>query len=239
MKVRQARRHKAFVGITVGAFALSLVTIVHAQNQTKLRSRVRSQNRFTPSLAEQIIRIAREEGLDPFLTLEVMRVESGFNRRARSSKGAKGLMQMIPATALRFGVSDPYDSEQAIRGGCRYLKFLSERYGNRLELVLAAYNAGEGAVDRYGKRVPPYRETRDYVAAVMRGYRRAKQIEEAVFKKDHVPRLRARYVLSRRNYRSPKRISFTDAQMRSRLETLGRIPRLGRISDMEAQRYQW
>ena len=83
-----------------------------------------------------------------------MRVESGFNRLALSPKKAMGLMQMIPATALRFGVSDPYDPAQAIRGGCRYLKFLSERYGGRLELVLAGYNAGQGAVDKLWQAGP-------------------------------------------------------------------------------------
>jgi soluble lytic murein transglycosylase-like protein len=189
MREEQAWRHKAVVGIAVVMLVLSLVTELLAHKYTKARSRARSQNRFTPQLAEQIIQIAREEGVDPFLALEVMRVESRFNRMARSHKGAKGLMQMIPATALRFKVSDPYDPSQAIRGGCRYLKFLSERYGGRLELVLAAYNAGEGAVDRYGKRIPPYRETRQYVANIMRGYKRAKQIEEAVLKRESAPGL--------------------------------------------------
>lgn len=145
-------------------------------------------------------------------------------------------MQMIPATALRFGVSDPYDPEQAIRGGCRYLKFLSERYGGKVELVLAGYNAGEGAVDRYGRRIPPYQETRGYVAVIMRGYRRAKQIEESVIKRERVPSLRAGQGSSKGGYRLTKQMPLTTAQVRARLETFTSIPKLGQISNMEARR---
>ena len=236
MKGEQTTRHKVIVSMATGIIALSLVTVVLAQGYSTKRQRVRSQSRFTPQLAEQIIRIAREEGVDPFLALEVMRAESGFKRLARSPKNARGLMQMIPATAVRFGVSDPYDPEQAIRGGCRYLKFLSQRYGGKVELVLAGYNAGEGAVDRYGRRIPPYRETRGYVAAIMRGYRRAKQIEAAVLKQEAAPGLRARYVSSRKGSQFSKQIRLTDTELRARLDTFGRIPKLGRTSDMEAQR---
>ena len=229
-------RNNVIVIVAAGVIALSLVTVALAYGHSIKRHRARSQNRFTPQLAEQIIRIAREEGVYPFLALEVMRAESGFKRLARSHKGARGLMQMIPATALRFGVSDPYDPEQAIRGGCRYLKFLSERYGGRVELVLAGYNAGEGAVDRYGRRIPPYRETRGYVASIMRGYRRAKQIETAVLKRESAPGLRARYASRKRCSQFSKQIRLTDTELRARLDTFGRIPKLGRTSDTEAQR---
>ena len=236
MKGEQITKHKVIARIAIGFMALSLATAALAYSHSTKRQRSRSQSRFTLQLAEQIIRISREEGVDTFLALEVMRAESGFRRLARSHKGARGLMQMIPATALRFGVSDPYDPEQAIRGGCRYLKFLSERYGGRVELVLAGYNAGEGAVDRYGRRIPPYRETRGYVAAIMRGYRRAKQIEEAVLKRESARSLRARYVSVRRGSQLSKQMRFTDTELRARLDTFGRIPKLGRTSDTEAQR---
>lgn len=216
--------------------AFALIEEAAASRHATGRERVRSTKRFTPELAEQIIRIAREEGLDPFLTLEVMRVESNFNRLARSPKGAMGLMQMIPPTAMRFGVNDPYNPEQAIRGGCRYLRFLYNRYGGRLELVLAAYNAGEGAVDRYGRRVPPYRETRGYVASVMRGYKRAKQIEEAVLGRKRGPDARPRYVISRKNPRPHTQTTLKAGQLRARLGALQRIPNLGRISEKEANR---
>ena len=133
---------------------------------------------FTPQMAQQIIATAQAEGLDPFLVLEVMRRESAFNPRARSSKGAGGLMQMIPSTAQRFGITDPYDPRQAITGGCRYLRYLMGLFPGRLDLILAAYNAGENAVAKYNNTVPPYRETRAYVASITYGYQRAKWIEQ-------------------------------------------------------------
>jgi soluble lytic murein transglycosylase-like protein len=101
----------------------------------------------------------------------VIAVESGFNSRALSKAGAVGLMQLMPATALRFGVSDPYDPLQNVRAGAQYLRFLIDRFGNDLSLALAAYNAGEQAVDRNGGQIPPYSETQAYVPRVLKIYR--------------------------------------------------------------------
>lgn len=111
---------------------------------------------------EVIGRAAAEHDLDPSLVKSVMLVESGFNPRAVSRKGARGLMQLMPATARLYGVADVFDAEQNIRGGARYLTYLLNLYSGDLEQTLAAYNAGEGAVQKYGG-VPPYDETQLYV----------------------------------------------------------------------------
>ncbi|MEA3142006.1 MAG: hypothetical protein QOK23_4175 [Gammaproteobacteria bacterium] len=101
----------------------------------------------------------------------VIVVESGFNSRAVSKRGAVGLMQLMPATASRFGVLNRYDARQNVHGGARYLKFLMNRFGHDIRLVLAAYNAGEEAVDRNGGQIPPYSETMAYVPRVLKIYK--------------------------------------------------------------------
>lgn len=114
-------------------------------------------------------------GVDPYLIFCVMEQESHFNTYAVSPKGARGLMQLMPGTGARFGVRRPFDPAQNIAGGTRFLKELLRRFNGRVDLVLASYNAGEGAVAKFGYRVPPYRETRNYVKRVGYRYRQAKR----------------------------------------------------------------
>jgi soluble lytic murein transglycosylase-like protein len=114
-------------------------------------------------------RLSAERGLDPKLVDSVVRVESAYNPSAVSHKGALGLMQLMPDTARRLEVDDPFDPEQNVRGGIRELDRLIERYSGNLQLALAAYNAGEGAVERH-RGIPPFQETRDYVARVLSLY---------------------------------------------------------------------
>lgn len=120
-------------------------------------------------LRELVQRLSAERGLDPKLVDSVVRVESAYNPSAVSHKGAQGLMQLMPDTARRLDVDDPFDPEQNVRGGIRELDRLIERYSGNLQLALAAYNAGEGAVERH-RGIPPFQETRDYVARVMSLY---------------------------------------------------------------------
>jgi soluble lytic murein transglycosylase-like protein len=116
-------------------------------------------------LAETVDRIAQQNQLSPRLVHSVIQAESNYNPNAVSPKGAQGLMQLIPSTARRFGVSNVFDPADNIQGGARYLKYLLGLYKGDESLALAAYNAGEGAVSRYGG-VPPFPETQDYVARV-------------------------------------------------------------------------
>jgi hypothetical protein len=123
-----------------------------------------------PSAYDNLITNAAENhSLDPRLVKSVMLVESGFNASAVSNKGARGLMQLMPATAQRHGVKNVHDPAQNIAGGTKYLSHLLELFDGNLEKSLAAYNAGEGAVARYGG-IPPYDETRDYVRKALTAY---------------------------------------------------------------------
>jgi soluble lytic murein transglycosylase-like protein len=116
---------------------------------------------------------ARTHGVDPRLVHAVIRAESGYNDRAQSNKGALGLMQLIPATAERMGVKNPFDPVENIFGGTRYLSQLIRMFNGNIELALAGYNAGENAVIRHGNQIPPFAETQAYVPKVMAFYRSA------------------------------------------------------------------
>ncbi len=118
-----------------------------------------------------VARAARASGIDARLINAVIAVESAHNARAVSPRGAAGLMQLMPGTAHRYGVTDRFDPDQNVMGGALYLRDLMQRFDNRLDLALAAFNAGEGAVERHGRKIPPFAETRRYVPRVLDRYR--------------------------------------------------------------------
>lgn len=131
-----------------------------------LKRMAQRRSRLSPLIAQ----IARDQELHPELLHAVIRAESAYDHKAVSRKGAVGLMQLMPATARRYGVDNAEDPRQNLSGGARYLRYLLGLFDNDLSLALAAYNAGENAVIEYGRRIPPYPETRNYVRKVLAFY---------------------------------------------------------------------
>ncbi len=125
-----------------------------------------NKKKFTPI----INKISNKLKLDPSLIHALIRAESSYDPKAVSAKGAVGLMQLMPATAKRYGVNDRRNPVENIEGGARYFRDLLTRFGSEVRLALAAYNAGENAVARYGNKIPPYPETQNYVTKVMAFY---------------------------------------------------------------------
>ena len=117
-----------------------------------------------------IVESGKRNSVDPLLLYSIMHQESSFKARAISYKGARGLMQLMPPTASRFGVTNIWDPKQNIEGGARYMRFLLNLFSGDVRLALAGYNAGEGAVMKYGNQVPPYSETREYVRRIGNRY---------------------------------------------------------------------
>ena len=117
-----------------------------------------------------IVESGKRNSVDPLLLYSIMHQESSFKTRAMSYKGARGLMQLMPPTAVRFGVTNIWDPKQNIEGGARYMRFLLDLFDGDVRLALAGYNAGEGAVMKYGYKVPPYSETQEYVRRIGKRY---------------------------------------------------------------------
>ncbi len=117
-----------------------------------------------------IVESGKRNSVDPLLLYSIMHQESSFKARAMSNKGARGLMQLMPFTASRFGVTNIWDAKQNIEGGARYMRFLLNLFNGDVRLALAGYNAGEGAVMKFGYQVPPYSETREYVRRIGNRY---------------------------------------------------------------------
>ncbi len=123
-----------------------------------------------PDVDSFIVDSAKRNSVDPLLLYAIMHQESTFKPRAMSYKGARGLMQLMPGTAARFGVTSIWDPRQNIEGGTRYMRFLLDYFEGDVNLALAGYNAGEGAVIKYGYQIPPYSETREYVRRISKRY---------------------------------------------------------------------
>jgi soluble lytic murein transglycosylase-like protein len=157
------------MSIFIDAARVDRIEIEAAETVAKSGKKERGWSTGRPGLDSLIRQNGYKYNVDPYLIFLVMEQESHFNTHAVSPKGARGLMQLMPGTGARFGVRRPHDPAQNISGGTRYLRELLNRFNNRVDLVLASYNAGEGAVAKFGNRVPPYRETRNYVKKI--GYR--------------------------------------------------------------------
>jgi len=139
-----------------------------------LRDAVAAQTNISqPASKSQILnvvsQISKKHGVDEKLVRALIKQESGFNPKAKSKAGAMGLMQLMPATAKKMGVKDPYNTVQNVEGGVKYLKSMLNKYNGNVILALAAYNAGPGAVDKYSG-VPPYKETQNYVKSILANY---------------------------------------------------------------------
>ena len=133
-------------------------------------SELRGYTTGNAQVDQYMINSATNNGVDPLLLYSIMHQESSFKSHAISPKGARGLMQLMPFTAMRFGVTNIFDPRQNIEGGARYVRFLLDRFDGDINLVLAGYNAGEGAVEKYGWHIPPYSETQEYVRRISRRY---------------------------------------------------------------------
>ncbi len=142
--------------------------IIRTTNSRRQRQSLATKRALYSPLIEKI---AKKYDLEPALLHAVIRAESSYNPRAVSPKGAVGLMQLMPETARRYGVEDRHDPAKNIDAGSRYLRDLIDTFGD-IKLAVAAYNAGEAAVRKYGNRIPPYRETRHYVSRVLNFYQR-------------------------------------------------------------------
>jgi soluble lytic murein transglycosylase-like protein len=146
--------------------------------RNSVTQRLNGQTTGNAKIDEIIVAAATRHGIQPLLLYSVMHQESAFNSQAVSPKGARGLMQLMPATAARFGVKNILDPEQNIHGAAQYLRFLLDLFDGDVSLALAGYNAGEGAVKKYGYAVPPYRETINYVRKIKRRYTNLSSLSE-------------------------------------------------------------
>ena len=158
--------------------------LIYDSNATSALSNRSTLRGFTTGSAQidsYLIESGTSNAVDPLLLYSVMHQESSFKSHAVSPKGARGLMQLMPGTAIRYGVTNIFDPKQNIEGGARYLRFLLDRFDGDINLALAGYNAGEGAVEKYGWQIPPYSETQEYVRRISRRYALLQDPNAAVY----------------------------------------------------------
>jgi transglycosylase-like protein with SLT domain len=158
----------AQMGASANSIASAPVSARAFRNSVTMQ--LKGQTTGDMKIDEILVEAGMEHGVEPLLLYSVMHQESAFDSSAISHKGARGLMQLMPATAARFGVKNIFDPEQNIHGAAQYLRFLLDMFDGDVRLALAGYNAGEGAVKKYGYSVPPYPETINYVRKITRRY---------------------------------------------------------------------
>ncbi|HEY3102418.1 MAG TPA: lytic transglycosylase domain-containing protein, partial [Pyrinomonadaceae bacterium] len=156
--------------VGISTVRMTSMTLDSGLNVSGVGSSLRGFTTGNAQIDNYVSESATRNGLDPLLIYSIMHQESSFKLGAISPKGARGLMQLMPGTAARYGVSNIFDPKQNIEGGARYMKFLLDHFDGDLSLALAGYNAGEGAVEKYGFRIPPYAETQEYVRRISRRY---------------------------------------------------------------------
>jgi soluble lytic murein transglycosylase-like protein len=174
-RTRSTRKDTAAANVSAPALSLSspLIQPTSLATPSSTATDLASLRGYTTGNSQvdgYLVESGNKNGIDPLLLYSVMHQESSFKSYAVSPKGARGLMQLMPGTAIRFGVTNIFDPRQNIEGGARYLRFLHDRFDGNLSLILAGYNAGEGAVEKYGWNIPPYAETQEYVRRISRRY---------------------------------------------------------------------
>ena len=184
--------------VNIPTVRLTSLTLDSGLNVSGVGSSLRGFTTGNAQIDNYVSESATRHGLDPLLIYSIMHQESSFKLGAISPKGARGLMQLMPGTAARYGVSNIFDPKQNIEGGARYMKFLLDHFDGDLSLALAGYNAGEGAVEKYGFRIPPYAETQEYVRRISRRYNLLRDPNAALY----APSL-SRSQLARLNAKQP------------------------------------
>ncbi|HEY0348370.1 MAG TPA: lytic transglycosylase domain-containing protein [Pyrinomonadaceae bacterium] len=179
-RIAKRRGDRAVTQTSSGASQL-VVPTVWTPGPSSNAGALRGYTTGSPDVDGYLLQSGTNNGVDPLLLYSVMHQESSFKSHAVSPKGARGLMQLMPGTAMRYGVTNIFDPRQNIEGGARYLRFLLDRFDGDVNLALAGYNAGEGAVEKYGRQIPPYAETQEYVRRISRRYSLLQDQNAAVY----------------------------------------------------------